>query len=214
LSGDVVLTAVIAERGRRGSRRGLKGATTGGSGQPPRVSDQVCGQDSAAAPLAQGGRSRTGSPAASRGRRQNVSCALSSRASPSSLAYRPDSPSGRGPIGSQGHARPRVMCCRPLEGVVVQQRRGLAAWRWQTRRGTGQRTDAAARDARFCRCSVLARGDGRSGLGSPLPRRTGGGHRGAGAGPRVTADQERPVGQPAASPARRRFVTTTSARRT
>ena len=51
------------------------------------------------------------------------------------------------------------------------------------------------------------------GVGSPLPRPTGGGHRGGGAGPRVTADKKRPVGQSAASAARtgrRRHVTTVS----
>lgn len=118
-----------------------------------------------------------------------------------------------GAISSQGHARERVVSCRPPEGVVVQQRRGLAAWRWRTPLGREQRTDAAARAARRGCCSVPTRSDGRSGVGSPLPRPTGGGHRGGGAGPRVTADKKRPVGQSAASAARtgrRRHVTTVS----
>ena len=120
-----------------------------------------------------------------------------------------------GAIGSQGHARARVVSCRLPEGVVVQQCRGLAAWTWQTRLGTGRRADGGARDARRGRCPVPARSDRRSGVGSPLPCPTGDGHRGAGAGPRVTADKERPVGQFAASAPptrRRRHVTTVSVR--
>jgi hypothetical protein len=205
---------------------------------------RACGQDSAVVPSARAGRywkGRLGGLANAPPKPWGAG--LWSRVSTSSLATGPDSlcekpgpdyvqggdpPSGigraravvrsvqaGGAIGSQGHARARVVSCRPPEGVVVQQRRGLAAWRWQTRRGTRRRTDAAARDARFCRCPVPARGDRRSGVGSPLPCSTGDGHRGAGAGPRVTADEERPVGQFAASAPptrRRRHLTTISVR--
>ena len=210
-----------------------------------RVSDKACGQDLAAVPLARGRPlldRKTGRPG--EGAARGVRCGLSSRGSTLSLATGSHSPSDKlgprygegseppsgigraralvpsveagGAISSQGHARERVISCRPPEGVVVQQRRGLPAWDWRTRLGTEQRTDAAARDARRGCCSVPTRSDGRPGVGSPLPRPTADGHRGAGAGPRVTADKERPVGQSAASgprTGRRRDVTTVSVRR-
>jgi hypothetical protein len=61
-------------------------------------------------------------------------------------------------------------------------------------------TDVVARDARRGDCHFCAGGGGRLGVGSQLARATGAtGHRGGGAGPRVAAHAERPVGDPAAA---------------
>jgi hypothetical protein len=203
-----------------------------------RVSDNARGQDSAAVPSARTGRywmGRLGGLAwPSRGlwgsRHGRLRCcSLPAATSVTVVTVRRVTrrerldvlerlcdPSRRvGPSVRKGDARERVVSCRPREGVVVQQHGGLAAWRWRTRLGTEQRADAGAGYARRGCCSVPACGDRGLGVGSPLPRSTGDGHRGAGAGPRVTADKERLVGQFAASAPptrRRRHLTTVSVR--
>ena len=72
---------------------------------------------------------------------------------------------------------------------------GVAAWDWETRLGAKHRSDVCPRDARRGCWDIRTCGDGRSGVGESVARATGAtGDRGGGAGPRVAADAERPVG--------------------
>jgi hypothetical protein len=68
-------------------------------------------------------------------------------------------------------------------------RDGVAEWNWQKRLDAEHRTDVAAGDARRRYCRIRTRGGGHPTVGTALARPTGeAGHRGGGAGARVTAD--------------------------